>query len=322
MSVYRRKDSKVWWVSYTTPSGKRIRESAGTNVKRQAQEYHDIRKSESWRENKLDETPKRTWEEIVTKYVKEKNNKKLIVSMKHDLEFLEPYFKGKFPDEITKDLIKEAVLARRDSTYTRKEGGKEYPVKSKTVNSMITMINAVFNHAYKDEWLTKPINIKPLPIPKDEIPRMRWLTQDEFHRLIVELPSHLVAPVTFAVSTGLRESNITLLEWHQIDLKQRIAWIPKHQSKACKDIEVPLNDDAFKVLSDQKGKHPVRVFTYNGRPFRRINGLGFKKALDRAKLAPVQRDEVVFKKLCHSININARALRSDLCLNHLILKKP
>ena len=57
--------------------------------------------------------------------------------MKYDLRFLEAYFIGKFLDDINKELIADAVLARRKSTYTKKEGGKEYIIECDLIVSAI-----------------------------------------------------------------------------------------------------------------------------------------------------------------------------------------
>jgi hypothetical protein len=62
-----RKRGDVWWVDFTSPSGERIRRSAETGDKIEAQEYHDRLKAEAWRQDKLDETPRRTWNDAVVR---------------------------------------------------------------------------------------------------------------------------------------------------------------------------------------------------------------------------------------------------------------
>src|SRR5207248_642491 len=44
-----RKRGSVWWIDIATPSGERVRRSAETGDKAQAQELHDKLKSEVWR---------------------------------------------------------------------------------------------------------------------------------------------------------------------------------------------------------------------------------------------------------------------------------
>ena len=60
-----RKRGAVWWVDFTIPSGERVRRSAETDNKIEAQEYHDRLKAEAWRQDKLEEAPRRTWNEAV-----------------------------------------------------------------------------------------------------------------------------------------------------------------------------------------------------------------------------------------------------------------
>jgi len=112
--------------------------------------------------------------------------------------------------------------------------------------------------------------------------RIRWLTHAEADRLIRELPEHLKYLVRFALATGLRESNITGLEWSQVDLQRKCAWVHGDQAKGKKPIAVPLNDEAVSVIRAQIGKHEARVFTYDGQPMRKAHNHAFDKALVRA----------------------------------------
>lgn len=54
------------------------------------------------------------------------------------------------------------------------------------------------------------------------------------------------------------------------------------QAKARRAIAVPLNDTAMQVVRSQVGKHPVRVFTYEGKPARQVSTAAWYKALARA----------------------------------------
>lgn len=119
-----------------------------------------------------------------------------------------------------------------------------------------------------------------LPIAKK---RIRWITQIEAARLLKELPPHLEAMARFSLATGLRESNVTGLEWSQIDMQRRCAWIQHpDQAKSEKAIAIPLNDDALAVIHGQIGKHITHVFTYEGEPVSRVNNHTWRKALKRA----------------------------------------
>lgn len=68
--------------------------------------------------------------------------------------------------------------------------------------------------------------------------------------------------VVFALATGLRRSNIINLEWSQVDMQRKVAWIHPEDAKAGKAIGVALNDTACKVLRNQIGRHSRFVFVH------------------------------------------------------------
>ena len=51
------------------------------------------------------------------------------------------------------------------------------------------------------------------------------LEADEAKRLIDECPEPLKSVVKFALATSLRRSNIINMEWQQIDMQRRVAWV-------------------------------------------------------------------------------------------------
>jgi integrase len=86
----------------------------------------------------------------------------------------------------------------------------------------------------------------------------------------------------FTLATGLRESNVTGLQWSQLDMQRAIAWIHPEQAKSGKAIGVPLNSDALRIIRAQIGKHLTHVFSYKGKPVTRANNHAWRKALARA----------------------------------------
>jgi integrase len=94
----------------------------------------------------------------------------------------------------------------------------------------------------------------------------------------------LKAMARFTLATGLRESNVTGLQWSQLDMQRRCAWIHADQAKGKKAIAVPLNEDALTVIRQQIGKHDTHVFTYEGNPVTRANNHAWRKALVRASI--------------------------------------
>ncbi|WP_427501639.1 tyrosine-type recombinase/integrase [Methylomonas sp. MED-D] len=148
------------------------------------------------------------------------------------------------------------------------------------VNRTTELVRAVLRKA-RDEWkwIASVPHIRRF---KERTGRLRWLTHEEAERLLAELPPHQRAMAIFTLATGLRESNVTHLEWSQIDMQRKIAWIHADQAKAGKTIRVPLNADAIDVLREQIGKHQTRVFTYRGNPIEKAGTKFWREALKRA----------------------------------------
>lgn len=225
-------------------------------------------KAKTWSIQKLGHKPGRSWQEAVLRWLEETSQK---ASQKDDianLRWLDPYLGGLMLPDITRDKIDSLIAIRM------REG-----VTNATVNRMLAVIRAILRRAAFDwEWLDKIPKVKLLPEPKR---RVRWLTHEEAGALIKELPEHLAEMVRFALATGLRQANVTGLEWSQVDMERCIAWIHPDQAKARKPISVPLSEKAMQVLRRQQGKHPTKVFTYLGKPVREVNTKAWRNALKR-----------------------------------------
>jgi integrase len=69
------------------------------------------------------------------------------------------------------------------------------------------------------------------------------------------------------------------MEWSQVDLERRAAWIHPDQSKTGRPIGIPLNREAIVLLRGELGKHSKYVFTYKGTPVKRCNTKVWRRAL-------------------------------------------
>lgn len=267
MSLRRR--GGVWHVSVTAPDGRRIRCSAGTPDRVAAQEFHDRLKVELWRIQKLGEKPRRTWKEAVVRYLTEVAHKATIEKDRAHLRRLDCHLGRKYLDEITKDVV----------DYVTTERVKE-KVSPASVNRLLATLRAVLRKAcYEWEWIEKVPKVKLLKEPKR---RVRFLTREEADRLLAELPPHQAEMARFALATGLRQGNVKGLEWSQVDLEHRRAWVHPDQAKSRKAIPVPLNAESMLVLRRQRGKHERFVFTYQGGPVNQVNTKTWRTALERA----------------------------------------
>ena len=268
MSLYKRKDSRYWWVKITH-DGQCLQQSTGTVDRKKAQEYHDKLKASLWEQERLGARPSYSWNEAVVRYLAETTHKASQADDKSHLRWLDRYLDGVALNAIDRERLDWIAQQKKA------EG-----VLNATVNRTLEVIRAILRKAAHDwDWLDRAPRIRMLREPKR---RIRWLTREEAERLLAELPPHLRAMARFSLETGLRKSNVTGLQWSQVDLGRRCAWIHPDQAKSQKAIAIPLSAAAVIVLREQIGKHPVNVFSYRGNPIRQVNTKAWQAALQRA----------------------------------------
>jgi len=269
MSLYKRKDSSVWWVKIVI-DGRKVQRSTGTDDKIKAQEFHDRLKAQMWEQNRLGVKARRSWKEAVVRWLEETSEKATHHEDKRKLIWLDGYLGELMLDEVTLDVIDSIRAAKL------KEATKA------TTNRYLALIRSILLRARDEwEWIDKVPKVR---LFKESANRERSLTREQAGKLLAELPEHLRDLVLFSLATGLRQGNVLKLEWSQINLEQRHAWIHAWQSKNRRPIAIPLNEVAYSVLIRQKGKHESRVFTFRGKPLESANTRAWHKALKRAEI--------------------------------------
>lgn len=268
MSLFKRGD--IWWMRFTSPRGKRIRRSTGTTDRKAAQEYHDRIKSELWRVEQLGERPRYSWNDAAVKWLKETTYKSTQDKDVEILRWLDPYLGGKLLAEITREMLFQIGEA------------KAVEASPSTTNRYLALIRAILRKARDEwEWLDR---IPKIHFYRVHNKRIRWITRDEAEVLLSHLPPHQAAMARFALATGLRQRNVCRLEWSQVDLKQRLAWVHPDQAKGKRALGVPLNAEAISVLRGCLGQHDSFVFTYEGEPVWQVNTKAWRAAVKRAGL--------------------------------------
>jgi integrase len=188
---------------------------------------------------------------------------------KSKLRWLDSFLAGRDLESINRALIDTITEAKRA------EG-----CANGTINRTLALLRAILRRCSREcEWTDRSPAIRLLKEPSR---RIRFLTQDQAMALLRELPPHLRTMAAFTLSTRLRRANVTGLLWEQVDLERRLAWVHPDQAKGHKAIGVPLNDTAMALVRAQVGKHPERVFTYDGEPVFQVSSMAWYKALKRA----------------------------------------
>ncbi len=263
----------IWHCDFVTSDGQRIRQSLGTADKKEAQELHDKLKSNAWRENKLGEIPQKTFEEACVRWIKEKQHKRSLDDDKTKIAFFLLHFSKKSLSNITEDEVTHVISEMKNRRHQQRWGsikraslktGYQVPdfndkaVSPATRSQYLSFMRGLMRIAANEwGWLAKPLNLK---VRKPNDKRVRWLSREEANRLISVVNQNFRPIVIFALATGLRRSNIIHLEWQQIDMERKVAWIHPEQAKAGKAIGVALNETACRVLREQLGRHSRWVF--------------------------------------------------------------
>jgi integrase len=228
---------------------------------------HDKLKASLWDQSRLGIKPARSWREAVMRWIEETSDKATHKEDLAKLRWLDQFVGHLSLEQITLDVIDSIRAAKL------KEASKS------TTNRYLALIRSILIKSRDEwEWIEKVPKIR---LFKETADRERSLLPEQAQCLLQELPSHQRECVMFALATGLRQSNVLKLEWSNVDLEKRHAWVQAISSKNRTAIAVPLNTLAMDVLMRQKGKHQTRVFTYAAKPLTTANTRAWRKALVR-----------------------------------------
>jgi len=266
MALFKR--GKIWWISFTTPNNERMRCSAKTTVKKEAQELHDKLKKDSWTQDRLGFDYSQAWSTAARDWVETTIGTTSYDRNTNKIKWLKLFFKEKSLIEIDRRLICKVADIKKKET------------SGANANRYLAVISAVLHRAYKWDLIPKIPSISRYSEPKK---RIRWLTRHKYNDLLLHLPNYLKPMVKFSVATGLRKSNVKLLQWNQVDVDRKVAWVHADEAKGGDAIGVPLNSDALNALDMAKGLNERLVFvSKTGRTLNEPNNKDWRKALKRA----------------------------------------
>lgn len=250
MSIYRRKDSKVWYASLKRHDGSRgVRVSTGETDRTAAQRRANELQIQYW--ESTPQTSERTWGEAVIAWTKAAPRSQ---SELYSLRKFATHFKDCALSAVTRDSVDHALgFCKTASTYMRYRA----------------MIAAILNMAKTAGWVATVPTLATRRDRKKARARM-WLTHEQWDKLYAELPPHMKPMAAFAVETGLRQANVLGLTWKRVDLEHQRVWVEAEDTKEDRAITVPLNDRAAEILRSVAGQHPEFVFTYRGHPVKEI----------------------------------------------------
>ncbi|MGD0630024.1 MAG: tyrosine-type recombinase/integrase [Terracidiphilus sp.] len=275
MTVYQR--GGIWWYEFKF-LGQRIRESSYSGSKNLAQRMERERRRSLELGNAglkpakiplLFSIAARDWLETNKAHWSTSNSR----IEGYNLDHLQPFFGKILLSDISPDDISRYQAARQ------KEGASP-----RTINMEIGTLRAILRKARL--WANIQPDVRMLGV-RNEIGRA--LSNDEQHRLLAACKSSrsrsLYPAVLLSLHTGLRNQELRLLRWQQIDLVGRALIVGKSKTASGEGREIPLSATALKCMQEWRSNFPDAALSHFVFPSERY-GLDGESGYDDGKVLP------------------------------------
>ena len=290
MGLYKRKDSRFWWMGYMAKGEQRC-ESTKTSSKNLAKKIWMKREGEialgrfqvGWPGERM------TFGELSEAFFRAHSSTlspKSQINHQMFLKNLRAYFGDRKLTEIDERSVVEYRNHRRRQPLKR---NPKRTVKGATVNRELACLHCVFQFALKRKYIAEnPTSGVKHFDERHERPSKRMLTVEDEHRILAAAPPHLRVAIVLLVQTGGRTYSEGLsLRWDQVDLVHGVL----HPGGTVKTTDssqpLPLSQLACDVLKEWKkeqGSEGQYVFPSShcpGKPIRSVRR-AWRTSLDKA----------------------------------------
>jgi integrase len=274
-TVYPRKDSAVWWVSYRNREGQKVKESTGTADREQAERF--LRERLDARDDGVLPTilasKSLTFGEFVEWFLEKRSKPPFRAEKTHLMNLnatrlLRPTFgKTRLLDiapEAIEDYLRRRLSARR--RYRTKLGirYRGTTVKPMTVHQEFRVLKRILNVAVKQKRLaSNPCNAVEFPISvKNSTRKPHYMTSSEQERLEMCAPSHLRHIIVIISEMGLRPyKELTSMMKSQIDLENSLVSID--DSKTPSGVgDMPMTELARQAFRERMNETPGSEYLF------------------------------------------------------------
>lgn len=271
MSVYKR--GNIWWVRFQF-GGEEIRRSSKSRDRRSAERLERELRQECERVYRGGKQ-RRTFDVLIERFiaehlptVKPTSRRRYLMSLKA----LVPHFEGKYLDEIGRKQISDFIT------------GRQKLVSGSSVRRDLACLSVAFNRGIGWDYIDRnPVKLVDRRHIKENKARTRYLSKDEYTRLLAHAGGYLRPMIAFAVETGLRLEEQLSMEWNQVRWDRNEIVIPRTKSGTPRT--VPLTAEARQVL-DLQPRHIRSSYVWVKKDGSRYGKLtrGLAGAARRAKI--------------------------------------
>ena len=286
MGIYKKKGSKYFMMTKCI-NGIKYFQSTGTNYKTEAQAVYERWASELRQQADNGGIVKKEeikpaaetdvyFSELAERYIdwvkgrqKSYNVKKYIVKI----------LAGRFKN-MRLTCFNYDVLESVQTDYIQKDFKPAY------INKIITILKHMFTKALDWELIDEEIlkKVRKVKLLKGEIKRLRYLSDEEAERLVINCEPYLKPIVITALNTGMRRGEIFGLTWDRVDLKNSIILLDK--TKNGERREVPINDNLYEILNSIVRRLDVPYVFFNPKTLKPYDNLkrSFATALSKSHI--------------------------------------
>lgn len=278
MGLFRRKNSRIWWMSFSV-NGKQYLRSTGTHDKKFAEAILAKIKTQilegKWFD--VDTAKQYTFNDMMEKYFKEHASvHKEQSTLRRDFDsysHLKMIFAGLTLDRITPEL----VVGYRNK---RLSGNASHS----TILNELGLLRNAFNISIKNwRWCKEnPVSQVKLNLKARQIDR--WLSYGEQERLLIAAKNKLLEQLSdiiiLALNTGMRNSEILSLKNQDVDFSRKTLVVMKSKTKGKQTI--PLNNTAFELLIRRSKVIPSSRYVFSTGQGTRITARNLNRAFYKA----------------------------------------
>jgi integrase len=290
VGLYKRKDSRYWWMGYTT-KGEQQCESTKTSSKDLAKKIWKKREAEialglfqvGWHGERM------TFAELCEEFFRSHSSTLSSKSQENHQTFVKN-LRACFGDRKLTEIDERSVAEYRN--FRHRQPSKRDPkrtVKGATVNRELACLHCIFQFALKRKYIGEnpSSGVKHFD-ERQERPSKRMLTVEEEYRILEAAPPYLRVAIVLLVQTGGRTySEGMSLRWDQLDLVHGVLHPDGNVKTSDSAQPLPLSRLACDVLNEWKkeqGSESVFVFPSPrkpGKPIRSVRG-AWRKTLEKA----------------------------------------
>jgi integrase len=245
MSVYRR--GKTWWYVFEF-GGRKIQESSGFRNKTAAIRAEAKRKIDLL-ERRAGFTKSKTipkfddFSKQFLEWSEQQHRPKTHELHELNCKTLKRFFRGKYLDEITSEMVEDFKSARKQE---RIRWAKDRSVSGATVNRALTTLKLLYHQAERSGYAVRN-PVVGVSMFREPLDSMRVISFEEQASYLTETNQPLRDISKIILDTGMRPEEVFRMRVENLDFKQKSIFNPNGKTKAARRT-IPMTDDALSLL--------------------------------------------------------------------------